>query len=679
MRISIALTLTAALSTSAAITAQQPVSQPFRLEVNYVEVDAIVTDRDGKFVADLGKEDFQILEDGRPQNIAVFSIVDLPFQRISPGQTAESLIESDVTANATAGPGRLYLLVLDDVHTSPLRAGRVKAAARQFVDRHLSADDLVAVVHTGTADAVQDFTSSRPRLMRAIDRFTGRKLRSATLDRLDLYQRNIDLGKARDAIADPQAVHRAQEARAALLIIRRLADSLATVQGRRKALVLVSEGIDYDIHDYITNRDALTVLDAVRDTISAATRANVNIYSIDPRGLTSLGDETIDIQGVPDDPNMRLGPASLRDEVQLSQDSLRILAEETGGFALVNSNDLSAAFERITLENSRYYMLGYYSTNQGRNGGFRTIDVRSNRPGLSIRARKGYVAALPATSSKPTTDRAGSPEVAAALDRALPISGLSLRATAAAVRGQRSTATVAVAVETTGSQLSFAKKGDRFADVIELSVAAVDAEGIVRGRDHSSLTVDLGAEAYTRLTDSGLRLLSTLNLAPGRYQLRIAARDSRSGLLGSVFHDLDVPDFAAGPLSMSSLLLTSARANTVPTVRVDLVKDFLAVLPSTAREFAVDDELIVFAEIYDQATAPHRVDVTATVTAADGRVVFQHRQESMAGGRDAGGFGYIARVRLNDLTPGVYVVRIDATSRLSDGGRASRAVQIRVR
>jgi hypothetical protein len=263
----------------------------------------------------------------------------------------------------------------------------------------------------------------------------------------------------------------------------------------------------------------------------------------------------------------------------------------------------------------------------------------------------------------------------------LPTSGLSLRATAAAFKGAAGTnANVTIAIETPGRELAFANRGVRFEDVIVLSLVAVDGDGIVRERGHRALSIELGPDAYRRFTENGLRVLSKLSLPPGRYQLRMAARDTVSGALGTVFHDLDVPDFAAAPLSMSGLVLTSIAGTTIPTLRLDQEDLTLPVLPSATREFTTDDELILFAEIYDRATVPHGVDTTATVRTGDGDVVFRHRQESSSGGPEAaGGFGYVARIRLRDMPPGLYIVTVEAESRLTNGGRAIRQVPFRIR
>src|SRR5688572_15849728 len=176
-------TLTAAL---AAQQPQQPVADPplpdvtFTVDVNYVEVDAVVTDADGRPVRNLTADDFELLEDGTPQTIGAFSFVHVPIERRTQPQFASAPIPSDVVTNDGA-EGRLYLLVLDDLHTASTRTGRVRQIARMFLERHFGANDYGAVVYTGGRDVDgQDFTNDRQLLLAAIDRFSGQKLESAT-------------------------------------------------------------------------------------------------------------------------------------------------------------------------------------------------------------------------------------------------------------------------------------------------------------------------------------------------------------------------------------------------------------------------------------------------------------------------------------------------------------------
>jgi VWFA-related protein len=159
----------------------------------------------------------------------------------------------------------------------------------------------------------------------------------------------------------------------------------------------VSEGIDYDIYNLFDNNSAASdIITYTRDAIAAATRGNVSIYSVDPRGLMTPGSDLIETSGVAsDEPNLGLGLQSSMEELRLSQDSLRELSEETGGFAFVNRNNVDEAFDRIVAENSSYYVLAYYAPNDRRDGRFRKIEVRVTRPGITVRARRGYVGPPP--------------------------------------------------------------------------------------------------------------------------------------------------------------------------------------------------------------------------------------------------------------------------------------------
>jgi VWFA-related protein len=166
-----------------------PQQQPpltFKVEVNYVEIDAIVTDASGNLVQGLTKEDFQVFENGKPQTLSVFSQVAIPVERADAPLFAPSPIEPDVRSNRREFDGRVFVLVLDDIQTHFARSVRVKAAAKHFIERYMGANDLAAVVTTGGAKGgTQEFTTSRRMLLQAVDRFMGQKNRSATLEKMD--------------------------------------------------------------------------------------------------------------------------------------------------------------------------------------------------------------------------------------------------------------------------------------------------------------------------------------------------------------------------------------------------------------------------------------------------------------------------------------------------------------
>jgi VWFA-related protein len=680
------------LLTGVALTAgQPPAPQPppqqqqptFKVRVDYVEVDAVVTDRQGRIVRDLKKEDFQVLEDGKSQSITAFTMVDIPVEKDNRPLFATAPIEPDVKTNEKPFDGRVYVMVIDDMHTRFGRSARVKGAAKQFIERRLGANDLMAVVHTaGPSDANQEFTNNRKLLLAAVDKTSGRKLDSATVNKTNEYNRTRDMRAQGDPLNDPDDAERGFNARTTLDTLRNVAEWFGSVRGRRKAILFVSEGIDYDIYDVIsqtgsTHQSASTVLDATREAIAAATRSNVAIYGIDPRGLTDLGDESIEVGAFPDDTSLGVGIGSLQNELRLSQDSLRTLSEETGGFAVVNKNDFATAFQRIVEDNSSYYVLAYYPPD-ARPGRTHKIDVRVTRPGLTVRARKAYLTPKKVEPAKTTSTSPSTPELREALDSPLPVSGLTMHVFAAPFKGAAPNASVLFGVELRGRDM----KLDPSSKVL-LSYIAIDANGKIRGGNTDSLVLtNMRPETKTRIEQTGLRMLNRLDLPPGKYQLRIAAHDSAGGNVGSVQYDLDVPDFVKAPFSISGLVLTSGYGATLPTARADdQLKPMLPGPPIATRSFPQNDEIVLFTEVYDNGGAtPHKVDITSTVTTDEGKVMFKTdevRDSTDLGGKH-GGYGYTTRIPLKDLAVGSYVLKVDAKSRLKDIPAVARELQFTV-
>ena len=672
---------TPAQQQTGAASAQQPPT--FKVRVDFVEVDAVVTDRQGRLVRDLKKEDFQVLEDGKSQAITNFTLVDIPVEKENRPLFAASPIEPDVKSNEKPFDGRVYVMVVDDLHTRFGRSVRVKAAAKQFIERRLGANDLMAIVHTaGANSANQEFTSNKKLLLAAVDKTMGRKLDSATANKTNEYNRTRDLRQQGDALNDPDDMERGFNARTTLDTLRNVAEWFGSVRGRRKAILFVSEGIDYDIYDVIAqngsnHQSASTVLDATREAIGAATRSNVAIYGIDPRGLTDLGDESIELGSFPDDTSLGVGQGSLQNELRLSQDSLRTLSEETGGFAVVNKNDFATAFQRIVEDNSSYYVLAYYPPDP-RPGRTHKIDVRLTRPGLTVRARKAYLTPKKVDPPKTTGNSPSTPELREALDSPLPVSGLTIHVFAAPFKGTAPNASVLFGVELRGRDMRVDPNSK-----ILLSYIAIDANGKVKGGNTDSLTLtNLKPESKARIEQSGLRMLNRMDLPPGKYQLRVAAQDQSGGNVGAVQYDLEVPDYAKAPFSMSGLVLTSAAGSVFPTVKADeQLKPMMPGPPVALRAFPQNDEIALFTEVYDNAGAtPHKVDIVTTVTTDEGKVLFktEEMRDSTDLGGKRGGYGYASRVPLKDLALGSYVLKVEAKSRLGNTPPVARELQFTV-
>jgi len=704
--------------------APEPPARPtFQLSVNYVDVDVTVTDARGNFVPGLTRDDFQLLEDGKPQKIDTFSFVELPVERPQRFLPLGRPVPADVRSNREAASGRVYVIVLDDLDVSPMRSGQVRKNAREFIEQHFGPHDLAAVVNTsGRKDAAQEFTSDPALLLRAVDQFIGQRLESAEVQRIDdYYQAQLLSGldtQTTDSSGNPVTVQnpitraqsfdeskleRGQRALGVLDTLKNLAEFLDGVRGRRKALLLFSEGLDYPMADLFDSPDGSEITRATEEAINAAAHANVNFFTLDPRGLIGMTTDLIDQMtkaGPPDyagiDPSKPTGTPysgvqALLGEMRLTQGSLKTLAEGTGGFAAVDSNSFKDAFDRIVETNSRYYLLGYTPPNHPRDGRFHRIEVRVGRPGLKAVARRGYPSLSGRTAEERRRDqltkkaresRTGgaldtSSELRSALNNPVQQPGLTLSVQAVPFRNTPKEASVAFAIELQGAELQFAPQPNSLlADAIELSFYALNDEGKAQRGTRMALNLSVRAETYERLKALGIRVNSRTPMAPGRYQLRIGARDPVGGRTGTVFYDVTVPDFAKEPLMMSGLLLSSTAAAETITAQRDPIAEKLLGGPATSRrEFRRSETLAALAEIYDNAgpQPPRQIDVSVRLIGENGAEAFASRDvlANGAGSSAWTAFDYTARIPLQNVGPGRYLLRLEAQPRA--GGKAVSA------
>jgi hypothetical protein len=330
-------------------------------------------------------------------------------------------------------------------------------------------------------------------------------------------------------------------------------------------------------------------------------------------------------------------------------------------------------------------VLGYISDPTKSPERFRRIEVKVTRPGLRVRARRGYVPAdlkSPGRSAdvKPGTSRA----LAAALTNAVPVSDVPFRAWAAPFKAQGSKASVAIAVEIDGSGLKYREDSGRFLEDLELSIVAADHDGKVRGSDRQTMNLKLKPDTHRILTSGGgVRLLSRIELPPARYQIRVGVHESNGGAVGSVPIDLEVPDYSKAPVSISGLVLTSTSAPRLVTMKPDpQLKDVLPLPPVATRSFSATDTVHVFAEVYARsAKAAQEVDLVATVREAksDGATIFTRRETIRVNpGQGLQTSRHRSDLPVQDIKVGDYILRVEASSRVGEH-RAAREVPFSVR
>jgi hypothetical protein len=333
---------------------------------------------------------------------------------------------------------------------------------------------------------------------------------------------------------------------------------------------------------------------------------------------------------------------------------------------------------RIVLDNSRYYLLGYYSDSTKWSRKFLKIEIRLKRPGLSVRARRGFMPPDPRATARARDAevKAGtSPALKAALSKPVPIGDLPLRLFAAAFKGTGAKGSLFLALEIDGRALKFEERDGRFNERVEVSIVAADQRARVQGGDRQEFNLTLQPATRERISRTGIRMLSRLELPPGRYQIHVGAFETSGNTVGTVPYDVEIPDYAKTPLELSGVVLTSSSADSFVTSNPDpLLKDTLPASPIATRMFSPGETLTTYTELYASSGSARAVTLMTSVEdARDGRTVFQaeDRRDIDVSARPLT-HGFSTQLPLKTLLPGRYFLRVRAES--SAGGYASERV-----
>jgi VWFA-related protein len=662
----------------------------FRSRVTVVQVDAIVTDAAGNPVKGLTEKDFEVTEAGQPRTITSFSAVDIPV--LTTESTPGLGVESDMATNGNP-PGRTYLIALDEV--DPQNAVRARHFLRDFIEKHFGSYDIAAVALTGRglASSAQDFTSNKRLILAAIDKFSGSFNDFDNMLGSSASEGGVQCGPPAQkqkglggvpgdsgtsgpkcdapgggtrspGAPGPKAAINTSDSRQLGSSLRRLTEFLGRLPGR-KVLLYVGEGLGgLDPYQATAYRGtSLTPGDLdFHEALAAATRGNVTIYPVDPRGLTT--DTT---------PPQSFDTTTLDARVDLAG-----IADVTGGFALVGSNNYAVAITRMVRENSEYYTIGFNSEYEKRDGRFVPVEVRVKRPGLQVRARRGYVAPLGREAPAPTVSAdARMPTVTSALGSAIAVNDVIMRAVAAPYRGTGNNAMVALAIEFDISKLDLVEKNGVLTGDVEVSFLATDTKGKVHPGRRYATTMSLKKQAAESAFRSGARVLSKIELPKGKYQLRIAAGGHTRA--GSLLYDLEVPDFNNG-LNMSGVSLTSGTATALSTFRpADLIGSALPGPVVALRDFSRQETVSIYAEAYNGDSCTALPTLSAELRTGTGAVIGKllRQKQSSALHAQGGAIGLSAALPLSGVQPGVYVIHVEASD-TNSRDVVSRDVPIRV-
>ena len=705
---------------------QQPQPPVFKASIDLVHLDVSVLDKDRRPVRGLKESDFTITEDGKPQGIAAFSAVDVPANPPKPaiwtGRAAQ-----DVQSNEGMDDpqGRLFVLLIDDAMLPPFppAINSAREVAKKFLNR-ITPSDRVAVVFSASGRN-QGFTGDRARLVAAID-----SLKTGHASHLMGWDTSADpatIGATKGGVEDSTGTVVAQELpgpqgdpdmpfrAASMQTLESVAEVLISAPDRRKALVFVSAGIDLDKSSVsIPVRNDVLVSHAIRDAHRQLTeelgdlfkrmqRANVTIYSIDPCGqggleqyvmsaavgLKSLGVVAPDPNLPNDAPsNARVpitdpmfnwlnpgyqvpSPDQLSKHVSiLTQDFLQEVASNTGGRAIINTNAFDQGLDEIFAENSSYYLLGYQQPPGQKPGSNHAISVKVNRPDVFVRTRSGY-----AQPEAPKPPKKGKPiEPVSPLDTAIagaiPNAAFPMRVTAAPfmLPGQKNpTITMAIG-------LSQPPVTSRTTYTMEVQVNAYSIDGktrLVGHRDNATATLVPTASKDRPRYD----LLTAIALPPGRYELRISAHRPLDNVDGSVYADLEVPDFTA-PLAVSGAVVEAIPSGAVAPINA--FDKFLPVVPTATREFRSFQDVSVFLRVYQGTSGSLQpVDVKTRLVDESDTTVAEGRDTVYGNAFHVGGRAadYRYAVPVRKLPPGPYLLTLDVTL---DKNTVTRTVQFNV-
>lgn len=571
--------------------------QVFPAGTELIQIDVVVRDRSGDLVRGLGREDFELLEDGDPQPITHFTVAAAtsPPGRIGPEGSAPAPAPSPLPVAPRA---RYLAFAVDDYHLTQESLRAVRRALLRFVDEQMGSADQAAIFATsGSLAFLGQFTGERYVLRRAIDRLSaqgGAAFRSLDPPRISEYQAELVVAGDEEALElavseillqtfstqqrqQPYARSLAiQQARAkartivaesnragasTLVGLEDLVRRLAPLPGR-KALVLLSDG-------FFLGGPGRTAHFDLRRIADASTRAGVAIYSIDARGLSAatpggqeIGDVTYDMMTLPG------RRSSIEQQAfEARRGGLGALAADTGGFLVANTNDLGVGVARVLEDNETYYVLAYTPKSPVRDGRFRRIEVRV--PGgshLSIRTRGGYFAPGGAASgaAKPEEKPAGGSagdrapidgRIREALGSMVPLRGVPVDLAADFVATPASGLAALVTATFDASTFGFEPDGDLRHAVLEVDGLVFDEKGGLDSSFSDRLELNLTPESLGRMLREGLTYRRGVALKPGLHQVRLAVREEGSGRIGSAVQWVEVADLARKRLALSSVVL----------------------------------------------------------------------------------------------------------------------------
>jgi VWFA-related protein len=673
------------LALGAAAQTPEEDTESLRIGTDLVQADVMVFDRQGKFVEGLRPEQFELRVDGKVQPILFFEQVKAGTpdeeQKISGGRRREQNNTPNVAASSLGG--RVIYFFLDDLHLQPDSLKRSREAILRFVDNDMQANDRVAIfTASGQLGVLQQLTSEKAVLRAALKRLSFREYRVGDNERtpmseaqavaienndravIDYFVRELakelnqrtdrrrTLQRSRDNSSgdrlEAMVLNRAKAITEQSRFVTR--NTLQTLENlirastpirSRKILFFVSDGF------FITrNSDASQ---QIRQITDSAARSGVVIYSLEARGLTTglqnaSGRGNYDVTGTI--------TALDTNAISGTQDPLRAIARETGGSALLDSNDFTDIFRRWINETSDYYILAWQPDGESqKNAGFRTVEASiKGRDDLTVRLTRGFFNEAPPTDSKDKREKSKKSKekspLAEALHALYPRRALPIFLTAGFMNGTPAGSTLTASVQIDSEALG-AEKSEK--TDIEIVGVLINEEGKEVAGFNQDLTID--PSKMSKAQQRNIFFTKQMPVKPGIYQLRVAVEDKKTRRVGSDFFWIEVPETRAAGFAVGSLFVGEIEADgSQPVINV-------------SRRMLKTSRFFFQTEIYNAAT-PFNVGVELQIFRG-GQLIktLPVRRASAEGITDLANLPYLDDFPLAGLEPGNYVLLINVSDR----------------
>ncbi|HZT59380.1 MAG TPA: VWA domain-containing protein [Pyrinomonadaceae bacterium] len=687
-----------ALAQTAAPPQQQQPQQPeddevVRITSNLVQTDVVVTDKDDRVVPDLKLSDFEVYENGKKQDLKFMEYVGVEEGRRAEGARAGeapgvSEVERELTQRDVR---RVIAFVVDDLTIPYADLYTVRKILRDYVDNKMEKGDLVAIIRVvGGKSLLQQFTSDKQLLRRAINSITvtpnpydsfGDQGVAAGITSADVAQGADAAGDTQEAqlanaeVNDQMAASISDETTRmtrglmTLSTAIRVTESLSQVPGR-KTLVLFSAGIPV-LEEGSTGGMYFSLSQLIKRLSDTALRSGVVINTMDPRGLNasrpvasfadtparSALDMTPDAgfgRGVSRQEQSILGPTLAGASEHLS---LRTLSGETGGVAVVNTNDFKEGLDRVLARSRGYYLLAYTPTEKFDNK-FRKLDVRVKRDGVHVYKYSGYIAREETHAAAPRTKQE---EILAAARSPLAKNDVDVSSNLSLKMQPPKGAQLGINLLIDPKTLSFTQADGRYRATFDVVGFIIDELGKTRGGFSETVNANLTPADYQEALRSGLTYTADTQLPPGYFQMRAVVREDSTGNLGTVSRYVEVPDLSKGRLAMSSIFIHAVAAGGASPVPLTAVRRL-------QRNQDLRYSAIIYNAKFDGGKPLLR---SQTIITRDGKVIFRGaEQQVVQRGNDPSQVVTVDQIGLGRVPAGRYVLTLVVADTQADNKKS---------